>query len=125
MQLRCLGGASNWTNVRVHFVHRHARETTVILEEGNRPYPRCPQCEMCVSHKALDVRHTTTTFYQQGEKRNWRRLAEEGATEGAETAITAYGIPLSPVTSFNYLGNITMTANNEWPAVVSNMWKSR
>ena len=36
----CLGGASNWTNLRVRFAHLHAQDTIVILEEGNKPYPR-------------------------------------------------------------------------------------
>ena len=31
----CLGGSLNKTNLQVHFVHRHARYTIVILEEGN------------------------------------------------------------------------------------------
>ena len=31
----CLGGASNQTNLRVHFSYRHARDIIVILEEGN------------------------------------------------------------------------------------------
>ena len=31
----CLGGSSNWTNLQVHFAHRHAQNTIVILEEGN------------------------------------------------------------------------------------------
>ena len=33
----CLGGASNWTNLQVHFLHRHVWDTIVILEEGNQP----------------------------------------------------------------------------------------
>ena len=36
----CLGGASNRINLRVHFAHHHVRDTIVILEEGNRPYPK-------------------------------------------------------------------------------------
>ena len=27
----CLGGASDWTNLRVHFAHNHTRDTIVIL----------------------------------------------------------------------------------------------
>ena len=41
----CLVGASNQTNLRVQFAHRHEWDTIVILEEGNQPYPRCPQCD--------------------------------------------------------------------------------
>ena len=58
----CLRGASNQTNLKVYFAHLHAWDTIVILEEGNQPYPRCPQCDMFVSHKALNVRHLTTDF---------------------------------------------------------------
>ena len=41
-------------------------------------------------------------------------------------AITVYGIPLSPVTSFKYLGILLLAADDEWPAVVHNLqreWK--
>ena len=36
----CSGRASTWTAIRVHFWHRHVRDTVVILEEGNLPHPR-------------------------------------------------------------------------------------
>ena len=42
----CLGGASNKTNLWVHFVHLHTQYTIVILEEGNQPYPSCPKCDI-------------------------------------------------------------------------------
>ena len=58
----CLGGASNRTNLRVRFAHHHTRYTIVILEERNQPYPRCPQCDMLVSNKALNGRHLTTAL---------------------------------------------------------------
>ena len=32
-------------------------DTIVILEDGNRNYPRCPKCDMFVSHKDLNGRH--------------------------------------------------------------------
>ena len=35
----CLGGASNRTNLRVNFALRHVRDTVLILEWVNRPYP--------------------------------------------------------------------------------------
>ena len=35
----CPGGATNRTNLRVHFAHRHVWDTIVILEEGNQNYP--------------------------------------------------------------------------------------
>ena len=47
-QLMCLvegywGEVTNRTNPQVQFAHHNVRETIVILEEGNRPYTRCPK----------------------------------------------------------------------------------
>ena len=78
------GGSTIWTNFRVHFVHCHMLDTIVILEEGNRPYPRCPNCDMFVSHKALKGRNLTTSFCRQGEERKRCRLSEEEAWVGDE-----------------------------------------
>ena len=77
-----------------------------------------------MSHKALNGRHTTTVFYQKVLDRKWCCLAEEEARAGSEMAITAYGTPLAPVTSFNYLGQIKTAVDNNWPTVVSNLWKT-
>ena len=73
------------------------------MEEGNRPYPRCPQCDIFVSHKALKGRHLTTDFCRQGAKKKRCRLAEEEAQAGMEAAFTDYRTPIAPVTSFRYL----------------------
>ena len=94
LQLRCpvsgcLGGASNWSNLQVHFMHRHLKDTIMILEEGDRPYPRCPKCDMFVYHRALNGRHLVTDLCRWGEERNQRRLVEEEAMVGSETVITA------------------------------------
>ena len=80
----CLGGASSRTNLRIHFVHRHVWDTTVILEEGSRPYPRCPQCNMFVPQKALTCRHLTTVLCRQVMEKKWCCLAEEEAQEVME-----------------------------------------
>ena len=93
----------------------------MIREEGNLPYPSCPQCGMFVSHKSLNGRHTKTVFCRRGEERKRRRLVEEEARAGYETVITAYGIPLALVTSFKYLEQILMAADDDWPAVVRNL----
>ena len=39
--------------------------------------------------------------------------------------ITAYGIPLTPVTSFKYLGRFILEVGDDWPAVVNNLQISR
>ena len=43
--------------MQVYFVNLHVHDTVVILEEGNLPLPRCPQCDLQVSRKALNGRH--------------------------------------------------------------------
>ena len=45
----CQGKAKNWNNLRVHFENFHVRDTIVILEDGNLPYPRYPKCDMVVA----------------------------------------------------------------------------
>ena len=45
---------------------------------------------------------------------------------GAEEYIKAYGIPLSLVTYFKYLGIVILAEDNDWPEVVRNLcraWK--
>ena len=83
------------------------RDTIVILEEGSRPYPWCPKRDIFVSHKALNSWLLAKVFFHGGEERKWRRLVEEEARVGEDMKITAYGIPLAPFTSFNYLGRIS------------------
>ena len=34
--------------LRVHFLHRYIRDTMVILEGENLPYPLCPCCDILV-----------------------------------------------------------------------------
>ena len=50
-------------------------------------------------------------------------MEEEEIRAGAEAVITAYGIPLAPVTSFKYLRRVLSEADNNWIAVVSNLRK--
>ena len=121
----CLGGASNRTNLLVHFAHCQAWYTIVVLDEGNRPYPRCPKCDMFVLHQDLKFRHLATAFCQREEERKRRCLAEDEARAGTELAITAYGTPINLVTSFKYLGRVLSEADENWPAVVNNLWRAR
>ena len=76
---------------------------------------------MLVSHKALNGRHMTTAFCKQGAESKRHFLAEEETRVEAEMVFIAYMIPLAQVTSFKYLGQILMVADNDLPAVVSNL----
>ena len=121
----CLGGASSRTNLRIHFAHRHVRDTIAILEKVSRPYPRCPQCDMFVPQKALNFRHLTTALCRRLMERKWRRLAEEEAWDGTEGALTTYVFPLSQVPSFKYLGRVLAAEDDDWPKVVRNLRRAR
>ena len=121
----CMCGDSYRTNLRIHFAHLHVQDTFVILEDGNRPYPRCPKCDMCVFHKALNGRHLTMSFLRRGEEIDKIILSEEEAWAMKELAITAYGIPLAPVTSFKYLGRVFLAFDDDWTSVVNNLCRAR
>ena len=120
-----MGGAPSRTNLRIQFAHRHVQDKILILEEGNHPYPQCPQCDMFVPQKDLKSRNLTTAFCRQGMERKWRRLAEGEAREGTERALTAYGLSLSQVTPFKYLGLVIAAEDNDWLAVVCNLRRAR
>ena len=62
----CLGGVSNSSNLRFNFAHHPMWGEIVILEDGNQPYPRCPKCDMFVSHRSLNGHHLVTNFCLQG-----------------------------------------------------------
>ena len=79
---------------------------------------------MFVSLKALNSRHLTESFCQRGVDRERRCLKEEEAWVGDEADIIAYGIPPALVTSFRYLGRFLLAADEDWPAVFSNLQKS-
>ena len=76
--------------MRVHFVHRHVHDTVVILEEGNLPLPRCPQCDLKVFRKALNGRHLETNQCKTGAERKLRRLAAAEVETVTEKAFHAY-----------------------------------
>ena len=100
------------------------QDTIVILDEGDVTYPRCPKCDMFVSQKALNNRHLLVAFCCRVEESNKCRMAEEKAREGTERLITDYSIPLSPFTSFKYLGRFLLEADNDWTELVHNLLRS-
>ena len=52
-------------------------------------------------------------------------MAEEEAQEGKERTMTAYGVPLSQVTSFKYMGRFLATEDDNWTSVVRNLRRAR
>ena len=52
----CRGTVSSQTNLRVNFSYQHPWGIIVILEEGNQPHPRLPQCYLFVPQDAHPLR---------------------------------------------------------------------
>ena len=111
--------------MQVHFLHRHVLYTVVILEEGNLPHTRCPQCNMLVSYHILNGRHPATTQYTRGAGRKRRRLAGADLRESMERSFKAYGAPLENVTVFKYLGRVMTAGYDDWHEVVGNLQRER
>ena len=120
----CLGALATRTAMRVHFVHRHVHDTVVMLEEGNLPLPRCPQCDLQVPRKALNGRHLGTLQCKKGAEQKRRRLAETETGENAEQAFHAYGKPMAAVSDFRYLGQLLTATDDEWPAMAGKIRKA-
>ena len=64
------------TEMKVYFLHKPIQDTMIILEEVNLLPTWCPQCDMMVLWKALNVRHTTTAQCAKGVERKRCNLAE-------------------------------------------------
>ena len=92
--------------MKVHFWHRHVRDTVVILDEGNLPHPRCPLCVILVPWKALNGTHNRTTQCTWGAEQKRQRLAAEEEREVTVRDFRAYERPLEMVTYFTYLGRV-------------------
>ena len=106
-------------------MHQNVHDTVVILEEGNLPLPRCPQCDLQVSRKALNGRHLGTNQCRTGAERKIQRLAAAEGEAATERAFNAYGKRIKAVKEFRYLGRILTSTDNDWPAVARNLYRAR
>ena len=50
---------------------------------------------------------------------------EEELIEITERAFEAYGAPLENMTKFKYLGQVMTAGDDNWSAVLGNLWKAR
>ena len=64
-------------SIRVYLLHRHIRDTLVILDEGNLFRPQCRRCDIMVPWVALNGRHTTTTKCAREAEQKWRQMMSE------------------------------------------------
>ena len=65
----------------MNFAHRHPRDSIVILEEGNQPHPRRPQCDMFVLHEALNRVHPTSEMCRSRTERKRQMMVVEEIKE--------------------------------------------
>ena len=111
--------------MQVHFLHRHVRDTVVILEEGNLHHPRCHRCDMLVPWHTLNGSHLATTQCAKVTERKRRRLFEDELMESTERTFQTYVEPLENVTAFRYLGRVMTAGDDDWPAVLGSLQKAR
>ena len=111
--------------MRVHFWRRHVRETIIILEEGNLPHPRCENCDMFVTWRALNGRHKSTEMCRSAADRKRRRLADTEVRYSTEKDFEVYGQQIQSVPRFKYLGRVLTEVDDDWTAVAGNLAKAR
>ena len=99
--------------MRVHLWRRHVRDVVIILEEGNLPHPRCPQCDMLVPWRSLNGRHKSIAMCRSGAEKKRRQLAEAEVRDSADMGFEVYGEQLQTVTSFKYLGRILTEGDDD------------
>ena len=97
-----MGRYKNWSALQVRFVHRHMRDTLVVLLEDKHPLPLCPKCDMFVTCMALNGKHHATEMCTNGEKHKLKHLRGEEA-QASTSLFQAYRRPLLIVTAFKYL----------------------
>ena len=80
---------------------------------------------MFVPQKSLNVRYPLTDLCRQGEDQKRRQLVEDEARVGASTVLSAYGIPLAPVSSFKYPGIVLLEAYKDYPVILCTLSSAR
>ena len=84
----CGGRASTRTNLQIHFMHRHIRDTISILEEVDPPPTPLPcMCDMFIPWAEMNNLHPTNMLCSRGDDRKRQRLADEEANAEVEAAL--------------------------------------
>ena len=121
----CRGRASTRSALGVNFLHRHIRETMLILEDDNLPYPLCPPFYIMLPLTSLNGKNTTIAQCTKGSEQKRRRLMAEDLREITARTFQAYVISPKLVTSLKYLGNIMTASDDDWPELLRNLNNSR
>ena len=120
----CQGTAYSRTNLQVKFSYQHPRYRIFILEEGNQPHPRFPQCDMFAPQEALNRVHPTSEIFRRRTERKRRRLLVEDTEEYMGRVLSAYDTPLTEVFYLYYLGKTFSSIDDDWPAVERNLCRA-
>ena len=121
----CQGSASSRTNLQVHFSHQQSQDSIIILEEWNQPHPRSLQCDIFVPQEALNFAHLISVLCRHGSDRKQRRLFVAYTEERVGRVFLSYGIILTSLPSFNYLGFMLLSSDNDWSAVDQNILRAQ
>jgi hypothetical protein len=108
--------------MRRHFLFRHYHDTIIILQEGQ--LPRCDKCGMFCTVTALAGKHLDSALCRKGARRNKRKIRELQCIRALRHQFHIRDQPLETVTNFRYLGQISMTRDNDWAAARLNLQKA-
>ena len=112
-------------DVRVNLFQSHIRDTMVIVEDYNRPYPLCPCCYIMVPWAFLNGQQNTIAQCAKGEEQKRSRLMAEDMRESMARSFQDHRISLNLVTLLKYLGHIITSLDDAWTKLVGNMHNLR
>ena len=101
--------------MRVHFMHRHVKDTVIIMEEFNLYHPQCPRCDTLVPWKDLSSRNVTYSQCAKGVEQEISRMTAKEMRESAASVFQFYGRSIEIVTYFKDLGLIMTASDDDFP----------
>ena len=87
----CLGRATSWSALRIHFMHHHMCYMLVVLDEGSHLLLCCPKCDIFFTWRELNRYHQATAMCTRLAEREMKRLREEEVRMIMPFSFQAYG----------------------------------
>ena len=109
-------------------MYRHFHSKVVVFQEGVEPPPRCDSCRMNMQAGRF-IRHQRMAFCDKNTQMRCQRRDESIADKclketfiptGEEEAECIEGVEV-----FKYLGRLLDQSDNNWQAVLCDIWKVR
>jgi hypothetical protein len=120
----CTFGGKTCTAMRVHFMHRHWRDTLDF--RGQPGYVKCPECSMMVK-SPVSARHQASMICRDGAQRQ-RSRTQRGIVEQAAAAPAQFSVgpkQLTIVPEFKYLGRVVARDDSDLAACLRNVARAR